>query len=175
MLRKEGRKRACIGTSYLYDRARQTCSRSSKSGTSHLLSYYLVDCTNTVEAPLRVLLRDPNSRHQMQRTINNVFSKGTTFTETPHLNSAMVCTVVGTSNRRTSSVAACTDHAKRDGMPCILLIAAGEGPTVLTEILLLAMANACGCVSSSNERLTATGLSSGSPIPMYTALVREGC
>lgn len=137
----------------------------------------LVDPTGlvTAEAPLRVLVRAPNSRHQTQRTIKNIITNGTTFTGTSHLNSAMVCTVVGTSNRRTSSVAACTDHANLDGMPFIFLIAAGEGPTVLTEILLLAMANACGCVSSSKDCLTATGLSSGSPIPMYTTFVRGGC
>lgn len=84
----------------------------------------------------------------------------------PHLNSVIVCMVVGTSNRRTSSVAACTDHAKRDGIPFIRRTAPGEGPTVDTEILLFAMANVWGCVSTSRERVTANGLSSGSPIPM---------
>lgn len=91
-----------------------------------------------------------------------------------HLNSAMVCTVVGTSNRRTSLVAAWTDQAKRLGIPFILRMAAGEGPTVDTEILLLAIANANGCVSICSDCVTAPGLSSGSPMPMYTALVRGG-
>lgn len=86
----------------------------------------------------------------------------------------MECLVVGTSNLRTSSVAAWTDHANLAGMLRIFLIAAGEGPTVLTEILAFAMANALGCVSTSKERDTAAGLSSGSPIPMYTTLFNGG-
>lgn len=91
-----------------------------------------------------------------------------------HLSSSIECAVVGTSDFRTSSIAAWTDHAKRAGIASILLIAAGEGPTVLTEILPFAMANACGCVMTSSECDTAEGLSRGSPIPINTTFVKGG-
>mmetsp|Transcript_13849 Transcript_13849/g.40561 ORF Transcript_13849/g.40561 Transcript_13849/m.40561 type:complete len:216 (-) Transcript_13849:169-816(-) len=84
----------------------------------------------------------------------------------------MLCLVVGTSTRRTSSSAACTDQASRVGRDSNASMASGEGPTVDTEMCEFPRRKPSTMVRAA--RCTCSRLSAGSPMPMKTTFVSGG-
>eukprot|EP00966_Prymnesium_polylepis_P152331 3518364-Prymnesium_polylepis.1 len=83
--------------------------------------------------------------------------------------SAMLWRVVGTSSLRSSSSAACSDHASRAGIASMRRMWRVVGPTVDTQMCCFASRKPNGCVISSSARCTASALSVGSPIPAARA------
>eukprot|EP00961_Rhodomonas_salina_P108122 1455700-Rhodomonas_salina.1 len=82
--------------------------------------------------------------------------------------------VEGTRARRVASSAACTDHASWHSTSSNRAIASGEGATVLSSTFALLKSKREESVREAIAENTASGLSSGSPIPMKTMLSTDG-
>eukprot|EP00967_Tisochrysis_lutea_P124284 scaffold207704_cov33-Tisochrysis_lutea.AAC.3 len=88
--------------------------------------------------------------------------------------SVIVCRVVGTSRRRSTSLAACTDQASRAGNGLSARIVLGEVPTVETHTCRLKRPKPRGFTRALSASETPPRLSPGSPIPIKTTLRTGG-